>query len=291
MKDLAFPIEKLGFGCGRIVGGASLKKSAVILESAHEMGIRHFDVAPSYGLGTAEDAVGAVFDGDSSVNIATKVGIARPAGAKGLSILRKYLAPILKSSNVLKSLALKSLASKSKRGIFDVESVENSINESLKRLRRSKIEYLLLHEPASHDITPELQGYFEGLLQKEIIANTGLGFNSECNSEIGKFGTILQQNIGNIFSPNRRSSDVNIVHGVFRSGMSQIEGELNEHADIHAKVKNLDIDLNIGHNRAGVALALAAHNESNNLILVSYSDISRMNSTLEVADKLYQVLS
>jgi len=285
-----FPIEKLGFGCGRIVGGANLKHSAVILESAYKLGIRHFDLAPSYGLGTAEDAIGAVFDGDKSVRLATKVGITRPTGAKGLSILRKYLAPILKSSNTLKSLALKSLSSQSKRGIFDQESVEISFNESLKRLRRTNIDYFLLHEPQNHNISPELTTYCEGLIQDKIATRIGLGFNFRCDGEIPNFGTVLQNNIGNIFKHREPVSKHNIVHGVFRSGISQIENNLNYHSDMYLKIMALKIDLNIQTNLAGLALALTALNDSYDLMLVSYSDIARMSSTLRVADKIYQAL-
>lgn len=285
-----FPIEKLGFGCGRIVGGANLKNSAVILESAYKLGIRHFDLAPSYGLGTAEDAIGAVFDGDKSIILATKVGITRPANAKGLSLLRKYLAPILKSSNTLKSLALKSLSSQSKRGIFDQASVEISFNESLKRLRRTKLDYFLLHEPQNHNISAELTAYCEGLIQEKKVKRTGLGFNLRCDNEIPNFGTVLQNNIGNIFKHREPSRKYNIVHGVFRNGISQIENNIINHSDIYSKMMILKIDLNIRTNLAGLALALAALNDSYDLMLISYSDISRMSSTLQVADKIYQAL-
>ena len=53
--------QRLVLGCGHLTGGASTAESRRLLEHAKDGGIGHFDPAPSYGIGTAEDVVGQVF--------------------------------------------------------------------------------------------------------------------------------------------------------------------------------------------------------------------------------------
>ena len=51
-------IDSLVFGCARLTGGASEKTSLALLARAFDAGVRAVDVAPSYGMGTAETVVG-----------------------------------------------------------------------------------------------------------------------------------------------------------------------------------------------------------------------------------------
>ena len=84
-----FQASRIALGCGRLTAGAGLKRSEAIIKAALEGGITHFDVAPSYGLGSAEDAVGILL-GNTAVTITTKVGIPRPKNARSLGNGRKY---------------------------------------------------------------------------------------------------------------------------------------------------------------------------------------------------------
>jgi aryl-alcohol dehydrogenase-like predicted oxidoreductase len=273
--------SKLGFGCGRLVGGSSLIESSKLVEQALKLGVKHFDVAPSYGLGMAEDVLGEVLGDERNITIATKVGIARPSNGKSLSVLRKYLGPILKKSRVLTAFALNSLANKSSRGMFDVEYVANSFEESLIRLKRNKIDYFLLHEPTASAISAELRTLINTMILDDKIEKIGLGFNSfEYNQEL-KFGTVLQKNIGqNTFSTND-AERYNIVHGVLRSSAEKIPQLLGENKyNIQECFKSLKWDLSDTDKYASAALALALINKYNDKILVSFSNVKRMNNTI-----------
>ena len=46
---------RLGYGCSSIMGALGRRQSLRLLEAAYDAGIRHFDVAPMYGYGEAED--------------------------------------------------------------------------------------------------------------------------------------------------------------------------------------------------------------------------------------------
>ncbi|MDX6643271.1 MAG: D-threo-aldose 1-dehydrogenase, partial [Solirubrobacteraceae bacterium] len=53
-----FETTALGFGCAELYRAASAAERRRLLETAHSLGIRHFDVAPMYGLGLAERELG-----------------------------------------------------------------------------------------------------------------------------------------------------------------------------------------------------------------------------------------
>lgn len=81
----------LGFGCAGLFRLPWKADRRAILEAAYELGIRHFDVAPMYGLGRAEAELAPVLKhrrGD--MTITTKFGIDPTAmacvyrGCKGL---------------------------------------------------------------------------------------------------------------------------------------------------------------------------------------------------------------
>lgn len=64
------------FGCGSLHHVPTLRRRRRLLEAAYTAGFRQFDVAPAYGNGLAERAVGAfAAEAGSDVTIHTKVGI------------------------------------------------------------------------------------------------------------------------------------------------------------------------------------------------------------------------
>lgn len=112
-------IKKILIGCWPISGdfGAfSPRIAEKILLRAIENGINSFDVAPNYGNGFAESLIGMVFDGDKNINIYTKCGN-HPFIGKD----------------------------------FSDEAINNSFQQSLKRLRQERISGLFLHNPRDEE--------------------------------------------------------------------------------------------------------------------------------------------
>src|SRR5690349_10156669 len=88
---------RLGFGCGSLFRIPSRARRVQLLGAAYEAGIRHFDVAPMYGLGRAEAELGAFARARrSELTITTKFGIDPTLMAyalgRGQSPLRRVLA-------------------------------------------------------------------------------------------------------------------------------------------------------------------------------------------------------
>ena len=92
-------------------GNVSLSQVDKTLEAAHDAGIREFDVAPNYGNGFMEFALGKHFSG-KSLKVNTKFGNLPFRGKS-----------------------------------FDLADMDRSIDESLKRLNQAAINVLFLHNP------------------------------------------------------------------------------------------------------------------------------------------------
>lgn len=108
-----------------------------LVRSAIELGIRHIDTAPVYGLGLAEQWLGPILAEHPQVGVTTKVGLYPRLGRARWR------------SGMLERKAIGRLFSPLSRPIVDglVASARTSFDQSLRRLRRSRVERLALHEP------------------------------------------------------------------------------------------------------------------------------------------------
>ena len=192
---------RLGFGCSSVMGALGRKDSLAMLEAAFQAGIRHFDVAPSYGYGEAEACLGeflARHPGQATVT--TKFGI--PPEPRSLkSLVRGLARPILKAMPGLKdrlaaasspptaaeSSAQPSLPSPE----FTPDKARASLERSLRALRVERIDLWLLHEATADDLNDDrLLRLLEDLVFAGKIAAFGVG------SEARKIPALLQRRPG-----------------------------------------------------------------------------------------------
>lgn len=122
-------ISRLGFGASSYWAKREFPESQAISVAvgAMEMGIRYFDTGPSYAAGIAEERLGKalrMYDGPPPI-VSTKFGT--HAAADG---------------SLSKS--------------FDPKLLAQSVQGSLKRLGRERIDLLFLHGPAKSDLTDQL---------------------------------------------------------------------------------------------------------------------------------------
>jgi aryl-alcohol dehydrogenase-like predicted oxidoreductase len=202
MQSIDFPptgkqTSRIGLGCGRLVGRSSLRQSARLIEKALELGIRYFDVAPSYGLGTADEVVGAVLGDSREVTIATKVGVPRPPYSENANRLRGLVKPLLDRVRPLKGLVLAGAARSATtpperpRYDFSAAAIHASLEESLRNLRRDSVDVFLAHEPHPLDLSDQLAAVFEGLRSQGRIAAYGVGVGT-IGDRWTRFGSIWQ---------------------------------------------------------------------------------------------------
>ncbi len=218
--------SRVGLGCGTLVGRGSLRKSARLIEAALDLGIRYFDTAPMYGMGTSEEVLGAVLKGIPDVVIATKVGIARPPYSPLKAIMRRASKVILDRSRQLRTAARRAYHSLRRRSEREIEAsgirhltashVRQSLCESCALLERSSVDVYLVHEPTPDDLaSTELVKSMEDLVAEGLIGCFGAGI-SACDAPSHLFGSVWQSAWPPPESDQQRDASLRVYHGVLR---------------------------------------------------------------------------
>jgi hypothetical protein len=182
MTDITFPTgrttSRLGFGCTVLKGGPGREANLRLLASAFDAGIRHYDVAPSYGLGVAESILADFLqERRDAVTVTTKVGLPRPKNPGALARARAAVRPLVAFAPALRRYLGKSVQrmSGSAGTRFDMEHVRFSVADSLRQLRTDHVDLLLLHEITPVEVSDELRRYLEDAVQQGMILRYGVG--------------------------------------------------------------------------------------------------------------------
>lgn len=139
---------RLGLGCSRLgsVNGSSAQESLSLLKTAIDAGIRFFDTSNIYAQGDSERLLAQAIGQREDCIICSKAG-------KYLSWKRRLFLPaksVLKSVVGRSDTARRSVASARSRPMptcWDAAFLSTSIDGSLKRLKRDRIDVFLLHSP------------------------------------------------------------------------------------------------------------------------------------------------
>jgi hypothetical protein len=168
-------IQRLVLGCGHLTGGASAAESRKLLGHARAAGIRHFDTAPSYGIGTAEDVVGQALGNDPEVAITAKIGSQRPRAALLKTAARRAVrlvrggprgAPLYRPSLPGERPAAD--------GCFDPAFMASSFEITARKLRRLPFDQVLLHESHAAPPAPQVIAFLEHLLADGRARHVGI---------------------------------------------------------------------------------------------------------------------
>jgi aryl-alcohol dehydrogenase-like predicted oxidoreductase len=201
-----------------------MRRSAKLVETALELGIRHFDVAPSYGMGTAEEVLGAVLESVPDITITTKVGIPRPGYARGRALVRYVAKPLLDRQRSLKSFARgtrQSPPGDADRSpfFFASDTIRRSLEESLDKLRRPSVDVLLLHEPQPSDLHADTAHCLERLTGEGLVSAYGVGIDA-CGQPWREFGSIWQSRWPGSALGAYQGAVSYVFHGVVRYAAS-----------------------------------------------------------------------
>lgn len=146
-SDIPQGARRLGFGVSGPHGTALIRPEATVqmIMHAYALGVRLFDTGPTYGGGEAERRLGEALARLPPYDpiVSTKVGIL----ASGL---------------------------KRRDRDFSPDGVRRSIDASLKRLRRARIDCLYLHGPAEHELTDKLLRVLADLRREGRVVSVGV---------------------------------------------------------------------------------------------------------------------
>ncbi|MDQ1569924.1 MAG: D-threo-aldose 1-dehydrogenase [Actinomycetota bacterium] len=147
----------LGFGCASLFGLPTKRERRVVLESAYDLGIRHFDVAPIYGLGLAEAELAEFIGNRTDIRVATKFGMRPTTVGRLAGLAQTPVRQLLKSSQKMKAKVKSSGQGPDagfvgrtlySRNDYSVGAARKALSASLRALRVDRIDYFMLHEPA-----------------------------------------------------------------------------------------------------------------------------------------------
>lgn len=229
--------SQIGLGCGTLTGRATLREARALVETALGLGIRYFDTAPLYGMGTSEEVLGDVVGNMPDVIIATKVGLPRPAYSPRNNIVRKVIKPLLDQSRLAKTLARRFYRSRSgsvgnrAESVFHPDFVNASVDESLQLLRRARLDVLLAHDPTPTQITGALAAQFEDLRQSGVCEAFGAAVAYHSDSP-RPFGAVWQSAWPPGPDGNYSQPLTYCFHGIIRNAKKTATGAVGEPASV-----------------------------------------------------------
>jgi hypothetical protein len=256
---------RLGFGGSGLMGGISERESLLLLETAFDAGIRHFDVAPAYGHGRAERCLGEFLRGKrDQVTVATKYGILPPAQAGLLEMARSVVRP-----------AVAKLPALRKRAKFSVEEARRSLDRSLQNLGVERINLWLLHEATADDLDgSDLLPFLQEMQKQGSIGAFG------CGTERGNLGALWQRHpeycrvLQYSWSVMEQKPDFS---GAFRIRHRAVSGKINMIQDSFRREPGLcrrwsdalDVDMSLPETLATLLLDAALLSNPNSIVLFS----------------------
>ena len=131
-------VSRLSFGTASLHHLLTRRARQRLLCHACERGFSHFDTAPLYGHGLAEEELGVLLaSGRGALTVGTKLGLYPPRWSRP------------RASWVWAHRALSRALPRLSRPVvsWSLAHAERSLERSLRRLRRSHVDVLFLHEP------------------------------------------------------------------------------------------------------------------------------------------------
>jgi aryl-alcohol dehydrogenase-like predicted oxidoreductase len=283
------PTTALGFGCSALSGGSGRRQSIKLVHAAYDADIRHFDVAPPYGMGTAEDVLGEALKGRRhDTTVATKVGITRPRHGSAIILMRSLASPLRKLVPVLtRQVGASAYRGSTAHAKLDAGFVEASVTDSLRRLRTDYLDLLLLHEVSLGQLTSELLSLLGGLRQKGLIRALGTGTSYErtlaIRTEHRTFFDVWQYSWSVLDVDQQGPMEFTITHRAIQRALIPLRDWLHKYP---ARMRRLSdatgVDLSVGDNLGDVLLGAAMANNPGGITLVS----SRQKGRIEANARL-----
>ena len=176
----------LGVGLATLMREPSRKKQQYLLDVAYDVGYRHFDVAPSYGLGSAEVVLGRFLRRHSEgVTVATKVGIQVRVGSLARFIERPARLVLQRFPSLRGSASSAVGGALHARPNFSRDSCSASLDASLRALNADYVDLLLLHGAQPSDLNDGAAlDWLDQQKERGRIRNCGIATTAEAATEI-----------------------------------------------------------------------------------------------------------
>jgi D-threo-aldose 1-dehydrogenase len=298
MKRIAIPgtnrqISALGFGCSGLMGKGR-RNAERLLGAAFDEGIRHFDVARSYGQGEAERAVGDfIRSRREQVTVTTKFGMQPP---KRTLVFRAAL-PIgrrlVRMLPAMRRVADRRIATLSESKRFDIDNARLSLETSLRELQTDFIDVYLLHD---YRFESDPEESLEFLMSARAAGKVGqFGIGSDIDSvlratqESPELAKVVQFESSAVLRNLERiicdgSDRLMITHGALAHSYRTVRKELTSDSAMAKRWSDrLGIDCQSGDNLSALMLAYAVRANPGGIVLFSSTSIDRIGLNAKAA--------
>ena len=291
------PCSALGFGCANLMGRVSLRQSERALAYAFDCGVTFFDTSRSYGWGRSEEVLGAFAKGKrDKILICTKFGTLPPPRNR----LREWAKPVVRGSlKLVRKIGLAGVgkriavqvanhsASVVRKGCFDVDAAQRSLDTSLRELKTDYIDIYLLHNPEPANVADgAVFEYLETLVSKGTIRTFGVSSNPESARVIcTRFADIrtvqIPNNIldDNIWMLPRREAKILLTNVPFGSGagLAKVRSLASTNTKlIHRCQAELGLDLHTDRGTASLCLRAALSRNSSGVVICGMHNLDRI---------------
>lgn len=268
-----------------------------IFDAAYEAGIRHFDVAPVYGLGIAEGELGRLLPrtlGD--ITVTTKFGLRPSAGSRVVAKVQRPIRHLLARSDRLRTIA----RSHSKPAVAveapKIADVRASLQKSLDLLGLGYIDILLLHDmpwtPAVQNLWGELNG--DGLLTEVgALGLTGDArvLNQYPESFLADVKVLQVPSDTKIPCNSNRHGALTINYGLLSTSLSQFNHWLDDHVQSRKELEDIvGQELRTIESRASLLASLSLSRDSSSILLIGSTQASHIKTLCLGVGRLHPIL-
>lgn len=294
MDQIALPgtgrlTTRLGFGCAYL-----LPETASLLDAAYDAGIRHFDVARSYGRGLTEGVLGRFLRrrGDS-VSVTTKYGIRPPPNNILAEAARTMLRPVVKrlrrSPGVNRQLT-SSIGAMYNKAQFTGPEAQASLQLSLRRLGLERVDMFLMHEASASDLgDPSLLTSLQTLTESGVIGAFGVGGEAARIPELYAarpgFCDVLQYDWTVADLTPTQSRSFSVLYRTIDGAARGIQSQLSENVSLRRTWSDeIDQDLSAPGCFQGLMLKAAFELRSDALILFSSTRPENIQANVQACE-------
>ena len=293
----------LGFGCATLFRASDPAQRSRLLHAAYDAGIRHFDVAPMYGLGRAESELGRFTRMHrSDVTIATKFGIRPTLVVRGLAYAQRPVRRMFASKPTIRDRAGAHAAAPSRllyeQSGYDASGARHSLQRSLRALKTDYVDLLLLHDPLPGSVrSDEVSSFLEDARAAGLIRSWGIAGAPETTGEVAQsFPRIpVLQLPDDIFVQSLRRAPVGsafITFGVISRALARVVQHVRADESTRFRWKSI-LDADCGDPDITSSLLLRSALQANNsgVVLFGATRLSHIRAAAIALEKHVEPIS
>ena len=276
----------IGFGCAWLDARRGRALSVDLLKFALDCGVTYFDTARMYVSGAAEGILGELCSASRErMVVVSKAGILPAQNTPAIRLGRRALRLVHKLAPHVPTPS----AFVPRRAAFDVVSLRQSVETTLRELRTSYLDVLLLHQCEPQHINDELLSLLERFRSEGKVLRYGVATDASPALAISQKWPQLcsvRQIPNSVWQPTLASLPVMpglvVTHSVLGGRFRQLCRVLHDDADLRARWRaRLDLDAADPSTLARLLLLHALHANPDGVVLFSSS--SKANIAKNVA--------